>query len=254
MTLRPIDYNGLASEYARHRGINPVVLRELVSSGNIHKSSRVLEVGCGTGNYILELNSITGCQSWGIDPSGQMLSKANERYGQVHFQLGRAERLEFQDNFFDLVFSVDVIHHLASRSDFFRETFRVLRTGSRVCTVTDSEWIIKHREPLSVYFPETVEVELKRYPPISELKDTMTRTGFREIDDKIVEFRYMLKDTKAYREKAYSILQLVPEEDFQRGLNRLEEDLVKGPIICVSRYLLLWGTKTEKLSSEPGWL
>ncbi len=71
--LRRIDYSRLASEYARHRRINPVVLRELVSIGNIRESSRVLEVGCGTGNYILELNFVTGCPSWGIDPSEQML-------------------------------------------------------------------------------------------------------------------------------------------------------------------------------------
>ncbi len=38
--------------------------------------SRVLELGCGTGNYIYALQSLTGCAAWGLDPSTEMLSEA----------------------------------------------------------------------------------------------------------------------------------------------------------------------------------
>lgn len=239
------DYDKLASAYAQHRRINPAVLGELVSSGNITENSKVLEVGCGTGNYVIELNSGTGCQSWGIDPSEQMLLKARERSRTVNFQLGDGEGLQFSDSFFDLVLSVDVIHHLARRSVFFREAFRMLRPGGRICTVTDSEQIIRHREPQSVYFPKTVEVELRRYPSIGELRDTMVSEGFLEIKEKMVKFPYELLDIQAYRDRAFSSLLLISEEDFQRGLERMEKDLARGPIRGVSRYLLLWGTKTK---------
>jgi ubiquinone/menaquinone biosynthesis C-methylase UbiE len=71
--------------------------------------SKVLEVGCGTGNYIVALESLVGYSCWGIDQSEQMLFKARERSGKISFQLGKAERLDFPQDFFDLVFSVDVI-------------------------------------------------------------------------------------------------------------------------------------------------
>ena len=146
-------------------------------------------------------------------------------------------------DFFDLVFSVDVIHHVDIRLAYFREAYRVLRAGRKVCTVTDSEWIIRHRQPLAIYFPETVEIELDRYPRIAELREVMERVGFSEMTEDTVEFAYQLTDIQAYRDKAFSALLLIPEAAFQRGIERMEQDLRTGPIQCASRYLLLWGTK-----------
>jgi len=238
-----IDYDQIASEYGRHRQVHPEVLRSLLSTSRVGSASKVLEVGCGTGNYIVALEALAGCSCWGIDPSGQMLSRARERSRTIHFQSGKAERLDFPPDFFDLVFSVDVIHHMGDRLAYFREAYRVLRAGGKACTVTDSEWIIRHRQPLAVYFPETVERELGRYPRIAELREIMERVGFGEVTENTVEFAYPLTDIQAYRDKAFSALLLIPEDAFRRGIERMEQDLRIGPIQCVSRYLLLWGTK-----------
>ena len=238
-----IDYDQVASEYARHRQVHPEVLRSLLLTSRVGSASRVLEVGCGTGNYIVALEALAGSSCWGIDPSEQMLSRARERSRKINFQLGKAERLDFSQDFFDFAFSVDVIHHVGNCLAYFREAYRVLRAGGKGCTVTDSEWIIRHRQPLAVYFPETVEVELGRYPRIAELRDIMERVGFGEVTEDTVEFAYQLTDIQAYRDKAFSSLLLIPEEAFQRGIERMEQDLRTGPIQCVSRYLLLWGTK-----------
>ena len=40
---------------------------------------------------------------------------------------GRAKNLEYDNDFFDLMFSVDVIHHISNRAAYFREVFRVLK-------------------------------------------------------------------------------------------------------------------------------
>ncbi len=172
-----------------------------------------------------------------------MLSKARERSSRVHFGLGRAETLNFSSNLIDLVFSVDVIHHVGDRLSYFREAYRVLNMGGRICTVSDSEWIIRHRQPLAVYFPETVEPEMGRYPRISVLRDLMERAGFSQVTEELVEFPYQLTDAQAYRDKAFSALHLIPEDAFQRRIEHMERDLHAGPIHCVSRYVLLWGTK-----------
>jgi SAM-dependent methyltransferase len=238
-----VDYDQIASEYARHRQVHPGVLRSLLSISRVGRASKVLEVGCGTGNYIVALQALAGCSCWGIDPSEQMLSRARERSRPINLQSGKAERLDFPPDFFDLVFSVDVIHHMGDRLVYFREAYRVLRAGGKGCTVTDSERIIRHRQPLAVYFPETVEIELGRYPRIAELRDIMGQVGFDEITEDTVEFAYQLTDLQAYRDKAFSALLLIPEDAFRRGIERMEQDLRIGPIQCVSRYLLLWGAK-----------
>ncbi len=241
-----IDYDKIAAEYARHRGVHPGVLKGLLSTSGVGSASRVLEVGCGTGNYVIALESLAGCSCWGIDPSEQMLARASARSGKISFQPGRAERLGFPPGSFDLVFSVDVIHHVNSRLEYFREAHRTLKAGGKVCTVTDSEWIIRHRKPLANYFPETVEVELDRYPRIAALRALMERVGFGQIAEHMVEFSCPLTDIQAYRDKAFSSLHLIGEEAFQRGMERMERDLRAGPIPYVSRYLLLWGTKVHE--------
>ena len=238
-----IDYDRIAREYAVHRKIHPEVLRDLLAESGIHGGSSVLEVGCGTGNYIAAVESSIGCSCWGIDPSSEMLAEASERPGSVTFQVGRAERLEFTTGFFDLVFSVDVIHHLENITAYFREVRRVLKRGGRACTVTDSEWIIRHRTPLAAYFPETVDVDLERYPRSDQLYRDMRAAGLAELAEHQVELPYQLTDARAYRDKAFSSLHLIPEEAWRRGLERMEEDLRSGPIPCVSRYALIWGTK-----------
>lgn len=241
--MTTVDYDDGASDYARHRQVNPGVLRGIVSTGGVGSDSRVLEVGCGTGNYILELERLTGCQCWGIDPSEGMLSKAAARSDSANFQVGRAEGIDLLPDFFELVFSVDVIHHVEDRPAYYREAYRVLADDGKVCTITDSEWIIRHRQPLAVYFPETVETEIGRYPRMSELRELMEQGGFRVMSEELVEFSYQLTDIRAYQDKVFSALHLIPEDAFHRGIRRMKADLCAGPIPCVSRYTLLWGAK-----------
>lgn len=238
-----IDYDQLAAEYSRHRRVHPLILQDLLSTPALSSSSRVLEIGCGTGNHITALHEATGCECWGVDPSAQMLAEARNRSGSVTFQVGEAERLNLGNEAFDLVFSVDVIHHVPDRRAYFREAYRVLRNGGRICTATDSEWIIRHREPLALYFPETLNVDLDRYPAIAELREAMNDCSFGEIGENMVEFAYRRTDLNAYRNKAFSVLHLIPDEAFLRGIERMEQDLRAGSIPGVSRYLLLWGTK-----------
>lgn len=79
MTMR-VDYDtGLSGPYARHRNADPAVLEALIDGGRVQRSSRVLEVGCGTGNYVAEVAERTGSACFGIDPSEEMLAVARSR-------------------------------------------------------------------------------------------------------------------------------------------------------------------------------
>jgi SAM-dependent methyltransferase len=172
-----------------------------------------------------------------------MLAKSGERTPNAHFSTGRAEQLDYPAEFFDLVFSVDVIHHVNDRPAFFHEAYRVLKNGGKVCTVTDSDDIIRRRRPLSNYFPETVEIELQRYPRIADLRAMMVDAGFTDLQEVVAEREYALRDIQKYRDKAFSSLHLISTEAFARGIQRLEHDLQAHPIPAVSLYLLLWGVK-----------
>lgn len=215
-------------------------LREQLSPG-----SRVLELGCGTGNFLTALRRDVGCECVGIDPSAQMLEQLRARGSDVTTLHNAAERLDLPDSSFDFVYSVDVIHHVEDRSAAFAEVARVLRPEAPVVTVTDSEPVIRNRL-LSRYFPETVEVELQRYPSMSTLQGELSAAGLTDIRDELVEHSYELANADSYRAKAYSSLLYIDEEAFQRGLHRLEEDLRRGPVSVTSRYVLLWARKPTR--------
>jgi ubiquinone/menaquinone biosynthesis C-methylase UbiE len=172
-----------------------------------------------------------------------MLEKAREKNLEISWQQASAESLPFPDNRFDFIFSTDVIHHVGNKPAFFKEAFRILKSGGWFATATDSEKIIRERMPLSHYFPETVEVELGRYPKDGEIRQLLAEQKFTQLFEEVVEFAYLLSDFAAYEHKAFSSLHLISETAFAKGLNRLKEDLKKGSIPSISRYVIHWSRK-----------
>jgi hypothetical protein len=71
----------------------------------------------------------------------------------------------------------------------------------------------------------------------------MDRAGFEAVGEEEVEFSYVTSDLGPYRARAFSCLHLISESAYQRGMARLAEQAASGGVRCVSRYVLLWGTR-----------
>lgn len=121
------DYNLLADEYTRTRAfITPDIkqLGEYVKPGD-----RVLDSGCANGR-LFELIKEKKAQYLGIDNSQSLLNNAKKNYPQAQFQLADALSLPFEDNSFDKVFSMSVLHHIPSKEFrllYMQEALRVLK-------------------------------------------------------------------------------------------------------------------------------
>ena len=238
-----IQYNNIAENYTQFRKSDSDVVEKIVHGSGILSTSKIIEIGCGTGNYVSALQRRVGCQCWGVDPSPEMIRRAMKQNGRITFSVGSSENLSFVDEFFDFAFSVDVIHHVGNRDRYFLETFRVLRPHGLLATVTDSENTIRQRIPLAVYFPEIIEHELKRYPTITDLKRFAKNAGFETIGEETAETSFELTDTEKYEKKAFSCLRLISEEAFTTGIARMKRDIRRGTIPCVSRNYLFWNKK-----------
>jgi len=250
------DYNSMAEAYGRNRKLHPDVLSTLIERGRLEERSKVLEVGCGTGNYITAIAAATGARCTGIDPSREMLriargqeSTSPEEKGQhpeVAFQEASAEALPFPDGTFDLVYSVDVIHHIEDRDAAAGETARVLKSGGIAMVVTESEDDLRHRTPHVTYFPETVDVELVRYPTIAQVESELAAAGL-DVDPAVAVSRpVQIEDIQPFEDKAYSSLHLISEEAFAAGIARMRVDIEKGPIDGVRRYTIVIARKPER--------
>jgi SAM-dependent methyltransferase len=101
--------------------------------------SYVLEIGCGSGRYALQVAESVGCRIVGIDSNGPGIHTANElaerqrMSGQVRFEIGEAsKKMPFDDASFDAAFSNDVFCHVPERLSVLRELFRVMKRGGRM--------------------------------------------------------------------------------------------------------------------------
>ena len=236
-----VDYDKMAKLYTRFRRVHPVVLERFLT--DLSASSPVLEVGSGSGNYISTIRKMIGCECHGIEPSEAMLAEARKKDAETLWRKGSAESLPYRAGAFTLIFCVDVIHHVSDVPLFIAEMFRTLSPRGKVCIVTESEVDIRERKPLSVYFPETVELELARYPRNQHLKQIMRGVGLSAIAEKAAQFAYNLESADSYEREVFSCLNLISEQAHARGISRMSKDLRHGPIKCSSRYTMLWATK-----------
>jgi len=107
---------------------------------------RVLDVGCGTGNFSIKL-ARKGCRVTGIDVSEGMLAIARTKAAaeelDIEFRMMDVNELNFDDNYFDAAVSVTTFEFIRDRAGAMDEIFRVVKRGGQILVGTinrDSSW------------------------------------------------------------------------------------------------------------------
>ena len=91
------------------------------------ESDVVLDVGCGAGNMLEQLNK---GRLYGIDISQFVLGLSRKRLGsKTGLFRGNAESLPFKDNYFDRVFCSEVIEHTINPDKIISQGSRLHRWG-----------------------------------------------------------------------------------------------------------------------------
>jgi len=115
----------------RYQAIDPQKLR-------LNATTRLLDVGCGTGRHLLELSRAQGCFV-GFDMSRDdlrimrylLVLTAEQRpvVATIHAVQGEGERLPFADGLYDCVICTETLEHVPDDGAVLRELVRVLRPG-----------------------------------------------------------------------------------------------------------------------------
>jgi len=86
------------------------ILSEIRSRIIKHKSSKVLDIGCGTGNLCGELSDKINIV--GIDTNLEMISYAKKKYNNMEVKLGSFLEEPFRKSYFDVVVTTYAFHGL----------------------------------------------------------------------------------------------------------------------------------------------
>jgi ubiquinone/menaquinone biosynthesis C-methylase UbiE len=234
--MLPVDYNQISKTYDDVRKADIELIQRFMEEFPPSGELRLLDIGCGTGNYTDLLQKMTqaqGYQVYGVEPSDGMLGKARRKNPEVNFQQGSAGNIPFGDDFFDFVYMTDVIHHVPEISLMFAEIHRVLKPGGKVCIVTQSHQQVEARSIVR-FFPGTARIDKQRYPAIDAIiaaakdhslrflgQETLFANQEREIGRDYMEL---------VRKKGMSMLHYLPEQEYREGLKALEDALQDGPI------------------------
>jgi predicted metal-dependent hydrolase/ubiquinone/menaquinone biosynthesis C-methylase UbiE len=112
--------------------------KKFCAIGKINNNQFILDVGCGFGGTISQLNdqykdmTLTGLN---IDKRQLIRAKslvAASSTNYINFVEGNACVLPFPANHFDKILAVECIFHFPSRKSFFKESFRVLKPGGMI--------------------------------------------------------------------------------------------------------------------------
>lgn len=130
-----------ADERARYEAVNDAMNQPLLDAAAIMPTSRVLDIGCGTGHTTrLAARRAARATATGIDLSAPMLAAARlaaaeDGIANVSFELGDAQVHPFSDGMFDIAISRGGIMFFADPIAAFANIARALRPGGRLVFV-----------------------------------------------------------------------------------------------------------------------
>ncbi len=143
------------------------------------KGSKILDAGCGDGRFLGEMKVRGATNLYGLDYSERAVSFAKILVPEASIQTGDLFSLPYEDNFFDVIFMIEVLEHiqLDKVNNVLGELRRVLKKeGEIIITVPSNKKPVdaKHYQHFSeISLVETLE-------PFFELKEMVgqDKAGF----------------------------------------------------------------------------
>jgi trans-aconitate 2-methyltransferase len=123
-----------AKDYAQISGLQKVMADEALALLDLKGSECILDVGCGDGKITAEIASrVPQGSVVGVDPSVEMISFAQNKWGANHgssmrFEVADARRLPFKDEF-DLVVSFNALHWVPEQEEALKSIRSAMKPG-----------------------------------------------------------------------------------------------------------------------------
>ena len=112
-------------------------LKDFVNYGfiknlKLKKGEKLLDLGCNAGELLNKIVATYRVEGYGLDISDKTIDVAKQYnpYGN-HYIAADGENMPYQDNFFDVIVSTDVLEHVPHPEKVMSEIARTLKPGGR---------------------------------------------------------------------------------------------------------------------------
>lgn len=261
----PAKYNKIGINYNQTRKVDAYLTEQLLKHLNPKKSGLYLDIGCGTGNYTSKLHE-KGFQFIGIDPSIEMLKKAQAKNQNIQWKIGSAEKTDIPQNSVDGIIGTLTIHHWTNLKRAFSELAYILKPNGKIIIFTSTPVQMKGYW-LNHYFPKMLEDSIDQMPSLKVVEDAMNHSNIKIIKTETYNIKPDLEDQFLYcgkqnpelyfdesiRHGISSFSALANIEEVESGLATLRADINSGRIKEIIKsyendfgdYLYIIGDKTE---------
>ncbi|MGD8167919.1 class I SAM-dependent methyltransferase [Herbiconiux sp. P16] len=125
-------WSAVAGEWAElWGGFAEPARRILIAEARVGKGTRVLDVGCGSGEFLAALAE-AGAVAVGIDPARGMVEEARRRAPGAEVRQGGVDDLPWADVSFDVVTAVNALQFADDTLEALGEMIRVAGPGGRI--------------------------------------------------------------------------------------------------------------------------
>ncbi|MEM6721099.1 MAG: class I SAM-dependent methyltransferase [Bacteroidota bacterium] len=239
--MKNTDYSKIAETYNESKTRHSIA-PDVHISGILRKKKhiKVLDVGCGTGNYLFrqqEYFSEKGSVEWfGIEPSEDMLHvlKGNLEDDSITVKLAAAEDIPFKDFTFDYIICNHSYHHFIDKHKAFSEIYRVLKKRGVLHINTIHPYDMK-KSWVYQFFPAVYEEDILRFYTSDQLFEALETVGFdTKTEKKIMTFRRSMEDIHAEAQlRNYSQLHLISDTEFEVGLASIRNYMLTNKSLLV---------------------
>lgn len=203
---------------------------------------RILDIGCGTGAMLGELDELG--EAVGFDTSGEALAFARTRTSAYLIRGEAPGDLADIDDRFDLILLLDMLEHADNDIAVLRASAGLLRGGgSLIATVPAYQWLYAPRD--------TYHHHRRRYSK-GRLRESMTLCGLDV--DLISYYNFLLFPMAAALRLCSKIKGGEPGPDLRRpprAVNRMLEEIFASERFLLPRISLPWGLSLVAVGSIP---
>lgn len=195
---------------------------DLFSKNNVIDSPNIIDVGIGTGHLLVTWGKYfyPNAKLYGLDISPEMLDSARKKLKEngltATLKEGVADKNPYKSNYFDLVFSHDVIHHVLKQRQpkALSELVRIAKVGGFISLrIPDSKGFRKSKKSTEIIIPKGDKVIYETTFTKEDLKELLKVVsneteiiqfaaaesyGYRRITDIVRSFNYRFNLPKLF--------------------------------------------------------